>query len=78
VAQVLTADPAGPPPAPLTLRAAIRNTHRATGTQLSFEVSKRWGEVRHCDPAVHVIRPLFCRIFASLPTCALVLSVLPK
>jgi glutamate synthase domain-containing protein 3 len=29
---------------PLVIEAAIKNTHRATGTQLSYEISKRFGE----------------------------------
>jgi hypothetical protein len=35
---------AGATPAPITISAAIQNTHRATGTQLSYEISKRFGE----------------------------------
>jgi glutamate synthase domain-containing protein 3 len=36
--------PVGTAPEPVTIEAATQNTHRATGTQLSFEISKRFGE----------------------------------
>ena len=36
--------PAGQAPQAVTIEAVTRNTHRATGTQLSYEISKRHGE----------------------------------
>lgn len=40
--------------APLSISADIKNTHRATGTQLSYEISKRFGEAGLPDGAISV------------------------
>ena len=39
---------------PLTIDAAVKNTHRATGTQLSYEISKRFGEAGLEDGSINI------------------------
>jgi glutamate synthase (NADH) len=42
------------PDGPLVIDAEVKNTHRATGTQLSYEISKRFGEAGLPDGSITV------------------------